>query len=166
MTVHPRPTPGGRRRARLAASALLVVVLAVLAGLYLLLSKAPDYAAPYAFLMLAIFGGSVWLLGRRKQRFRRWRALWTDAWRAEQSRQRWAVANPQLPEVRRRSRLFGLALTVGGLVLVGALGVAVWLGDLRIYGFIFTLPLALVGIGVWMLVSARHPGSTRGGDED
>ncbi len=76
---------------------------------------------------------------------------------AEQARQKAARADPGSPKVVRQARLIGLAMVTVGVVLGVALGAAFWLADRRAYGWVLALPLSLFGIGVWMLVTGRHP---------
>ncbi len=144
-------------RNRLVALALLVVVLAILAGLYLILWHAPGYAALYAAAVLGFGGLGIWLVGRRRGNFARWAQTFQSGWDAEQTRQRHARANPDLPQVKRRVRLIGLGAIVTGVVLGLALGIAVWLGDLRVYGWVFAIPLAAFVAGIWMIVTGRQP---------
>ncbi len=81
-----------------------------------------------------------------------------EGWEAEQARQKAARADPGSPKVVRQARLIGLAMVTVGVVLGVALGAAFWLADMRrAYGWVLALPLSLFGIGVWMLVTGRHP---------
>ena len=80
-----------------------------------------------------------------------------EGWEAEQARQKAARADPGSPKVVRQARLIGLAMVTVGVVLGAALGAALWLADRRAYGWVLALPLSLFGIGVWMLVTGRHP---------
>ena len=141
---------------RLAAIALLVVALAVLAGLFVLLTIDVDYAAIYAGVVLLIAALCTWLAARRTDNFARWRALLQDSMVREQRQQRWAAENPQDTAARRRARRHGLGFFAGGLVLTGVLGAAFWLGGLEGYALALVMPLTIAGLGLWMLVTGRY----------
>lgn len=141
---------------RLAAIAVLVVALAVLAGLFVLLATDVDYAAIYAGIVLLIAGLCTWLVARRTDNFAKWRVLLHESMVREQRQQRWAAENPQDSAARRRARRHGLGFFAGGLMLTGVLGAAFWLGGLEGYALALVMPLTISGLGLWMLVTGRY----------
>lgn len=148
-------------RGKLIAAGLLAVALLVLAGLYLILWLAPNYAPLYAVAVLATGAGATWALGRRNGNFRRWRRTWSAAWQSERQRQEWEIANPDLPQVRRRARLIGLAVLGTGMLLGIAIGGAAIIGELPVYRYMIGLPAICIAAGVWMLVTGRQPDPRR-----
>lgn len=140
----------------MAAAALLVVVLAVLAGLYVLLTIDVDYAAIYAGSVLLIAAGCVWLAARLTNNFAAWRVQLHEGMRKEQQLQRFAVQNPHDPAARRRMRRQGLWFFLGGLALTLALGAAFWLGGFEDYVLALIIPLTISGLGLRMLITGRH----------
>ncbi len=144
------------------AAGFLLVVLAVLAGLFYVLSISADHAAVYAAAVFAISGCAIWLVGRHNGNFRRWRALVRETMAGESRRQAWALANRDLPRVKRQSRLIGLALTAAGVLMAIAIAAALIIGDLTSYRFTLFIPLVLLAAGLWMLVTGRQPDPRRG----
>lgn len=132
-------------------------MLAVLTGLFVLLSISSDYAAIYALVVLLIAAACIWLAARRNGNFAMWRAVWDEAWRREMFFQAWAAANPRDLDVKRRSRRIGLGLAVCGLGLAIVLGTALWLGGLMDYILTLATPLVVAALGIWMLVTGRQP---------
>jgi hypothetical protein len=79
-----------------------------------------------------------------------------QAWREQQAKMAALQAAPASPASRRRARLGGLAMIGFGLVLGGAMGIGFWQAG-RIYAWLAAVPLALLGVGLWALVTGKLP---------
>ena len=156
MSLSDNYSPAEKRRNRLVALAVLVVALAILAALFSLLYIDSDWAAAFAAGVLLLAGLAIWavlrhpLFGNLRQQLR-------QGFAAGQARQRDLEANPHLPPVRRQARWIGLVLIVVGLILCGVFALIVMEIDSRIYIYMIAIPAALFLVGLWMLVTGRHP---------
>ncbi|HUT47907.1 MAG TPA: hypothetical protein VM325_01090 [Alphaproteobacteria bacterium] len=65
-------------------------------------------------------------------------------------------ADPGSPTARRKARIGGLVMIGAGLVLGGAMAVGFWQAG-RVFVWLAAVPLALLGVGFWPLVTGKLP---------
>ena len=83
-----------------------------------------------------------------------------EAWADQQARMAALQADPGSPAARRKARIGGLVLIGAGLVLGGAMAIGFWQAG-RIYVWLMAVPLALLGVGVWALITGKFPKAKR-----
>ncbi|MDH3231986.1 MAG: hypothetical protein OEQ29_00545 [Alphaproteobacteria bacterium] len=83
-----------------------------------------------------------------------------EAWADQQAKMAALQADPGSPAARRKARIGGLVLIGAGLVLGGAMAIGFWQAG-RIYVWLMAVPLALLGVGVWALITGKFPKAKR-----
>jgi len=78
------------------------------------------------------------------------------AWREQQAKMAALQANPGTPAARRKARIGGQVMIGAGLVLGGAMAIGFWQAG-RIFVWLAAVPLALLGVGFWALVTGKLP---------
>ena len=72
-----------------------------------------------------------------------------------------AQADPGSPAARRKARMGGLVLIGLGVVVGIGVGIGFWQAG-RIYVWLLAVPLALLGVGSWALITGKFPKGKRG----
>ena len=79
-----------------------------------------------------------------------------EAWAEQQAKMAALQADPGSPTARRKARIGGLVMIAAGLVLGGAMAIGFWQAG-RIFVWLTAVPLALVGVGAWALITGKLP---------
>ena len=83
-----------------------------------------------------------------------------EAWADQQAKMAALQADPGSPAARRKARMSGLVMIGAGLVLGGAMAIGFWQAG-RIFVWLLAVPLALLGVGVWALITGKFPKAKR-----
>jgi hypothetical protein len=79
-----------------------------------------------------------------------------EAWGEQQAKMATMQADRGSPEARRSARIGGLVMIGLGLVLGAAMAVGFWQAG-RIYIWLAAVPVALLIVGVWSLITGKLP---------
>jgi hypothetical protein len=83
-----------------------------------------------------------------------------EAWNDQQAKMAALRADPGSPAARRKARIGGLVMIGLGLAVGVAAAIAFWQVG-RLYVWMIAVPLGLIGVGVWALVTGKLPAVRR-----